>query len=206
MRKKKEELLSQIGRVIKTCHGCRLWRTANHAVPGEGSANAKVMFIGEGPGYHEDKLGRPFVGRAGNLLDHLLVQNGLKRDDVFITNVVKHRPSENRAPMKDEARACVPYLQQQIKIINPKVVVPLGRSAMEIFIKGKLISDVHGQAYKVGNRVVFPIYHPAAALRSKTVLEILEKDFRNLPEIISGELTPRELEVKSDNENQLKLV
>lgn len=206
MRKKKEELLSQIDQVIKTCHGCRLWRTANHAVPGEGSADAKVMFIGEGPGYHEDKLGQPFVGRAGNLLNQLLAQNGLKRNDVFITNVVKHRPPGNRAPMKDEVRACIPYLQQQIKVIKPKVIVPLGRSAMEIFIKGKLISDAHGQAYKVGNMVVFPIYHPAAALRSKTVLEILEKDFRNLPKIISGELTPRELEVKSDNENQLKLV
>lgn len=204
--KKKEELLSQIDKVVKTCHKCRLWRTATHAVPGEGSPNAKVMFIGEGPGYHEDKLGRPFVGRAGKLLDQLLVANGLKRQDVFITNVVKHRPPDNRAPMKDEARACMPYLLQQIKVINPEVIVPLGRSALEIFLKNTLISEAHGVPYKNGNRVIFPLYHPAAALRSQSVMKILEKDFSNLSKVVKGELKPKELEIENGDKNQLKLI
>lgn len=206
MSNKKEEFLGQIERVVKSCHGCRLWRTATHAVPGEGNSNAQIMFVGEGPGYHEDKLGRPFVGRAGSLLDRLLLQNKLRREDVFITNVVKHRPPDNRAPMKDEIRACLPYVLQQIKVINPKVLVPLGRSAMEIFVKDKLISDVHGKAFRVGNRIVFPLYHPAAALRSTSVLRILERDFRNLPKIMRGDLLPAEIEIKIRDKNQMKLI
>jgi len=164
------------------------------------------MFVGEGPGYHEDKLGRPFVGRAGSLLDRLLLQNKFRREDVFITNVVKHRPPDNRPPMKDEVRACLPYILQQIKVINPKILVPLGRSAMEIFVKDKLISDVHGKAFRVGNRIVFPLYHPAAALRSTSVLRILERDFRDLPKILRGDLLPAEIEIKVRDKNQMKLI
>lgn len=203
---KNVELLTQIDRVISTCHNCRLWRTANHAVPGEGSGVAKIMFVGEGPGYHEDKLGRPFVGRAGNLLDRLLLKNGLRREEVFITNVVKHRPPENRAPMKDEVRSCLPYLLQQIRIINPKVIVPLGLSALGVFIKDKSISELHGHPLKIGNRIILPLFHPAAALRSGSVLKILEKDFRDLPKILRGELVAQELEVKNKDKNQLKLI
>lgn len=204
--KKKEEFLAQIDKVVRTCHKCRLWRTANHAVPGEGNANTKVMFIGEGPGYHEDKLGKPFVGRAGKLLDQLLLKNGLRRADVFITNVVKHRPPDNRAPMKDEARACMVYLLQQIKVIKPKIIVPLGRTALEIFLKDTLISESHGVPYKNGSRVIFPLYHPAAALRSKSIMETLAKDFKNLPKIIRGELEPQEVEIENGDKNQLKLI
>jgi len=203
---KNKELLGQLERVIATCHNCRLWRGATHAVPGEGNASAKVMFVGEAPGFNEDKLGRPFVGRAGELLDRLLVRNGFKRDEVFITNVVKHRPPENRGPMKDEVRACLPYLLQQIQIVNPKVLIPLGRYALEVFIKDKPISEIHGQAYKIGSRVIFPLYHPAAALRSAAVARIFEKDFRDLPKVIRGELATRELEVVSRDKNQLKLI
>ena len=203
---KKEELLVQIDRVVKTCHNCRLWRGATHAVPGEGNPNAAVMFVGEGPGYHEDKLGRPFVGRAGSLLDRLLSKNGIPRGEVFIANAVKHRPPDNRAPMKDEIRACLPYLMQQIKVINPKVIVPLGRSALEVFLKEKTISDVHGKGFKVGNRVVFPLYHPAAALRSTSVLQILERDFKDLLKILHGDIIPMEIEVKSRDKNQMKLI
>ncbi|GMR19124.1 MAG: type-4 uracil-DNA glycosylase [Patescibacteria group bacterium] len=204
--RKKKELLSQIDRAVRTCHKCRLWRTAIHAVPGEGRVEAKVMFIGEGPGYHEDKLGRPFVGRAGQLLDRLLSRSGMKRADVFITNVVKHRPPENRAPMKDEVRACLPYLLQQIKVINPEVIVPLGRSALEIFIKDTPIGEARGRAYRIGDQIFFPLYHPAAALRSTSVMNILEKDFSDLPKLLRGELDPQELEGKSKDENQLKLI
>jgi len=206
MASKKEELLAQIDRAVKTCHGCRLWRTANHAVPGEGSPDATIMFVGEGPGYNEDKLGRPFVGRAGDLLDRLLSRNEIRREAVFITNVVKHRPPDNRAPMKDEVRACLPFLIQQIKVINPKVIVPLGRSALDIFLKDKLIGEMHGRGFKVGNRIVFPLYHPAAALRSPAVLRILEHDFRSLPKIIRGELAPIEIEVTNGDKNQMKLI
>jgi DNA polymerase len=206
MSSKKEELLAQIDRAVKTCHGCRLWRTATHAVPGEGSFKATIMFVGEGPGYHEDKLGRPFVGRAGSLLDRLLSRNEIRREEVFITNVVKHRPPDNRAPMKDEVRACLPFLIQQIKVINPKIIVPLGRSALEIFLKDKPIGEMHGQGFKLGNRVIFPLYHPAAALRSPAVLQILERDFRNLPKIMRGEILPKEIEIKSKDQNQMKLI
>uniref|UniRef100_A0A831YT91 Type-4 uracil-DNA glycosylase n=1 Tax=candidate division WWE3 bacterium TaxID=2053526 RepID=A0A831YT91_UNCKA len=206
MLSKKEEFLAQIGRVVKTCHNCRLWRGATHAVPGAGNPNAAIMFVGEGPGYHEDKLGLPFVGRAGNLLDRLLARNGIKREEVFITNVVKHRPPDNRAPMKDETRACLPYLLQQIKVIGPKVIVPLGRSALEVFLKDKTISDMHGRGFKVGNRIIFPLYHPAAALRSPSVLQILERDFRSLMEIMRGKTLPEEIEIKSKDKNQMKLI
>lgn len=206
MSNKKEEFLAQIERVVKTCQSCRLCRGATHAVPGEGNPSATIIFVGEGPGYHEDKLGRPFVGRAGSLLDRLLSKNGIPREEVFITNIVKHRPPDNRSPMKDETRACLPYLIQQIKVINPKVIVPLGRSALEVFLKEKMISDVHGRGFKVGNRIVFPLYHPAAALRSPSVLQILERDFRDLPKILRGELLPMEVEVKSRDKNQMKLV
>lgn len=206
MNSKKAELLAQIERAVQTCRGCRLWRTANHAVPGEGSPAAEIMFVGEGPGYHEDKLGRPFVGRAGSLLDRLLLRNGIRREAVFITNVVKHRPPENRAPMKDETRACLPFLMQQIKVINPKVLVPLGRSALEVFLKDKPISEVHGQAFKAGNRIIFPLYHPAAALRSTAVLRVMEHDFRGLPKILRGEITPREIEIANGDKNQMKLI
>ena len=164
------------------------------------------MFVGEGPGYHEDKLGRPFVGRAGSLLDRLLLRNEISREEVFITNVVKHRPPDNRAPMKDEARACLPFLIQQIKVINPKIIVTLGRSALEVFLKDKPIGEMHGQGFKLGNRVIFPLYHPAAALRSPAVLQILERDFRNLPKIMRGEILPKEIEIKSKDINQMKLI
>lgn len=204
--KQKKELLAQLNRVIKKCHNCRLWRTATNAVPGEGNAKAKVMFIGEAPGFNEDKLARPFVGRAGQLLDNLLINVGLRREDVYITNVVKHRPPKNRGPNKDEIRACLPYLQRQIQIINPKVVVPLGRYALETFIKDQPISKIHGQAFKVGERIVLPLYHPAAALRSGAVLQDLEKDFARLPKVLRGEIKPRELEIKNKDENQLKLI
>src|SRR3990172_13105125 len=126
----KAVVLNPISEKIANCRRCNLWKEATHSVPGEGNPSSKVVFIGEGPGYNEDKLGRPFVGRAGVLLDRLLSRNEIRREEVFITNVVKHRPPENRAPMKDEVRACLPFLIQQIKVINPKVIVPLGRSAL----------------------------------------------------------------------------
>lgn len=203
--KPKEELLAQLDKVVKSCHNCRLWRTATNAVPGEGTAKAAVMLIGEAPGYHEDQLARPFVGRAGQLLDSLLAKVGLSREDVYITNIVKHRPPDNRGPNKDEIRACLPYLLRQIQIINPKIVVPLGRYALEVFIKERPISKIHGQSFKVGERIILPLYHPAAALRSGVVLRDLEKDFAKLPQLLVGAIKPQVLEIKNKDENQLQL-
>lgn len=202
----KKALLDQLDKVVGQCRKCRLWRTASHPVPGEGSKDAMIMFIGEAPGFHEDKSGRPFVGRAGQLLDKLLSRIGLRREDVFITNVLKHRPPDNRGPNKDEIRTCLPYLQRQIQIINPKVIVPLGRYALEIFVKDQTITKTHGQALKVGERTIFPVYHPAAALRSRAVLGELEKDFAKLPLIIRGEIKPTVLENDTGDKNQLKLI
>jgi uracil-DNA glycosylase family 4 len=202
----RSEILLQLNKVIKNCHECRLWRTAALAVPGEGSSLAKIMFVGEAPGYHEDQTGRPFVGRAGHLLESLLANVGLSRDDVFISNVVKHRPPANRAPNKDEVRACLPYLLQQIKTVNPKIIVPLGRSALEVFIKDKGIGELHGKVFKVGDRIIFPLYHPAAALRSTSVMKDLEKGFAKLPAVIKGEVEFDELDDKKAEDGQLKLV
>jgi len=203
--KSRKELLVQLDRVVGKCRKCRLWRTATKPVPGEGNPEAAVMFIGEAPGFHEDQTGRPFVGRAGRLLDKLLARAGLDRKSVYIANVVKHRPPGNRAPNKDEIRACLPYLLRQVQIISPRVVVPLGRLAMEVFIKDRQISKVHGQLFEAGGRLVFPLYHPAAGLRSGAVLRDLERDFAKLPRVIAGELKPQPLGVANGDENQLQL-
>lgn len=130
---------------------------------------------------------------------------GLRREEVYITNVVKHRPPDNRGPNKDEIRACLPYLLRQIQIINPKIIVPLGRFALEVFIKDQPISKIHGQPFKVGERIVLPLYHPAAALRSSLVLQDLKQDFMRLPKALAGEIHPQVLEVKNKDENQLQL-
>ncbi|MCL5003823.1 MAG: uracil-DNA glycosylase [Patescibacteria group bacterium] len=176
----KDEILKKIEQAVVTCKKCRLYRTANHAVPGEGSLNAKIVFVGEAPGYNEDVQGRPFVGRAGNLLDTLLRNIGLKRQDVWIGNIIKHRPPDNRDPMVDELRACRPFLADQVRAINPKVIVTLGRFAMAEYLPEAKISEVHGQAFRVGEHVVIPLYHPAAALRSESVLRDLKEDFRKI--------------------------
>ena len=141
------------------------FREAN-LVFGEGDINCEVMFIGEGPGYNEDRLKRPFVGRAGQLLDELIKGIGWKRENVYITNIVKRRPPENRDPLPDEIEAYKPYLTRQIEIIDPKVIVALGRFAMNYFMPDAKITRDHGRLFRVGERLMFPIYHPAAALRS----------------------------------------
>ena len=176
----KEELLAQIEKAVKGCHKCRLYRTATKAVPGIGNPSSRIIFVGEAPGFNEDQQGLPFVGRAGRLLDDLLADIGLKRSNVWIGNVIKHRPPENRDPMVDEIRACKPYIVDQIKAINPKIIVTLGRFAMDIFLPDAKISEVHGKPFRVSRRLVFPLYHPAAALRSESVLRELKNDFRKL--------------------------
>ncbi len=166
---------------VKACQLCRLAKTRTNAVPGEGNSRAEVMFIGEGPGYHEDRQGRPFVGAAGKFLEELLAIAGLDRRSVYITNVVKCRPPNNRDPMPDEIAVCDPYLERQIALINPRVIVTLGRYSMARFFPGEKISQVHGTARVAGGRMCVAMYHPAAGLHQGSLADIIRVDFRKLP-------------------------
>lgn len=176
--------IEHIAAAVRTCTKCSLAGTRSHAVPGEGSESPSIMFIGEGPGANEDQQGRPFVGRAGKLLDELLGVVPLRRSDVYITNVVKCRPPENRDPLPEEVSACWPYLEAQISLLKPHVIAPLGRHAMNRFLPDTRISDQHGRATVWRDIVVFPLYHPAAALRSTTLRQTLENDIRRLPDAV----------------------
>ncbi len=177
--------LEELVAAVRTCTRCALHSGRTHAVPGEGPADATVMFIGEGPGFHEDRQGRPFVGSAGKFLEDLLASIGLKREQVYITNVVKCRPPGNRDPLPDELQACKPYLDRQIELICPKVIVTLGRYSMYRYFPGQSISRIHGQARQVGNTLVVPMLHPAAALHQPQWKATIEMDFKKLPAIIA---------------------
>jgi uracil-DNA glycosylase family 4 len=176
--------LEQVASEVRPCTKCDLCRTRTHAVPGAGNPAARVMFVGEGPGYNEDQQGLPFVGQAGKYLDELLGIAGLKRPDVFITNVVKCRPPSNRDPLPDEIAACSEYLERQMNLIDPALIVTLGRFSMARWFPSDRISKIHGQERRFGNRMVMPMYHPAAALRTGTVKQMIEQDFARLPEVI----------------------
>jgi DNA polymerase len=149
-----EETLDKIAQEVSVCTDCTLHKTRKRAVPGEGPANAEIMFIGEGPGFHENEQGRPFVGAAGRFLDNLLAQAGVTRADFFISNVVKCRPPDNRDPQADELAACDRYLERQIEAIDPSIIVTLGRFSMKKFLKSAKISQVHGEMHKIGGRYV----------------------------------------------------
>jgi DNA polymerase len=180
-----DEELKQVAQEVSVCTRCNLHFSRKIAVPGEGPANAEIMFIGEGPGFYENEQGRPFVGAAGKFLDELLEKIGMKRSDVFITNVVKCRPPGNRDPEAGEIEACNAYLERQIQAISPKVIVTLGRYSMGRFLPNAKISDVHGQAMNVKGRLIVAMYHPAAALHQQSLKPTLEKDFSRLPELIA---------------------
>lgn len=182
----KEARLLEIAKEIVVCPRCELSRTRTKAVPGEGNPNARIMLIGEGPGWHEDQQGRPFVGNAGKFLNELLAIAGVKREDVFITNVVKCRPPGNRDPLPDEIAACAPYyLDRQIETIDPDVIVTLGRFSMARWFPGERISKIHGQPKKVGKRLIVPMYHPAAALHQSALRGAIEEDFAKLPKFLA---------------------
>jgi DNA polymerase len=153
-------------------------------VPGTGNPNAEIMFIGEAPGFHEDRQGVPFVGAAGQFLNEMLEKIGFKRDEVFITNVVKSRPPGNRDPLPDEIAACAPYLDEQLEIIQPKLVVTLGRFSMGRWFPGERISRIHGQPRRFGKLTVVPMYHPAAALHQTSLRATVEADMLKLPAIL----------------------
>lgn len=179
-----EETLAQIAKEVTVCTNCALHHSRKKSVPGEGPAAAEIMFIGEGPGFHENEQGRPFVGAAGKFLDQLLAQAGVTRADVWIGNVVKCRPPENRDPQPDELAACNEYLERQIQAIDPSIIVTLGRFSMNKFFSGAKISAVHGQMKKVGDRYVIAMFHPAAALHQAALKPAILADFAKLPELL----------------------
>ncbi|MDP2673834.1 MAG: uracil-DNA glycosylase [Dehalococcoidia bacterium] len=176
--------LEELHQRIASCPDCDLCRTRTHAVPGEGPPNAEVLFVGEAPGFYEDQQARPFVGPAGRFLDELIASIGLRRDQVFITNVVKCRPPNNRDPLPGEIDACRKHLQRQIELIQPRIIVSLGRYSLAWFFPRDAISKVHGQA-KVRDGVYFmPMYHPAAALHAGNMRKVIEEDFRKIPAVL----------------------
>jgi len=202
--------LNQIAAEVKSCQLCPLYKTATNPVPGNGNANAEILFIGEAPGFNEDQQGIPFCGAAGNLLNQLLLMVGLKREEVFVGNILKHRPPENREPQLDEIAVCTPFLKRQILIIKPKLIVTLGRFSMNYFIPNAYISTVHGKLKEIiwegVNLFVFPIYHPAAALRNGQMMTALKEDFKRIPEVIkqaketpSAPLPPPKEETKQES-------
>lgn len=179
-----DEILARIAKEISTCQKCALHHSRKKSVPGEGPADAEIMLIGEGPGFHENEQGRPFVGAAGHLLDELLAQAGLKRTDVWIGNVVKCRPPGNRDPLPEELASCNEHLERQIAAINPKIIITLGRFSMNKFMPGAKISAVHGQMRRVGDRFVIAMFHPAAALHQPTMKPAILHDFAQLPGLL----------------------
>lgn len=185
----KKKLLDQVAADITKANICPdLAKQAKHLVPGDGNPDADIVFIGEAPGKNEDEHGIPFIGAAGKFLNEMLADIGLKRGDIFITNIVKYRPPNNRDPLPDEKKAFWPYMVRQLEIIQPKVVVTLGRHSMEYFLPDQKISQIHGQpvGVKVGNIkvTILPLYHPAAAIYNRKLKQTLIDDFNKLPAII----------------------
>ncbi len=173
---------------MRSCTNCALHSGRTKAVPGSGSSAAQILIIGEGPGFYEDQQGVPFVGRSGKLLDELLSNVPLSREDVFITNVVKCRPPDNRDPLPVEVVACRPYLERQIELLNPRVVVTLGRHSMLRFYPEGKISQDHGKILRWEDRILFPLYHPAAGLRNPAIKRDLQADVLKLPEAIQASI------------------
>jgi uracil-DNA glycosylase len=176
--------LEQLYRRVANCTDCGLCNTRTQAVPGEGPSDAEIMFVGEGPGFHEDQQARPFVGPAGRLLEDLLSTAGLRRSDVYITNVVKCRPPNNRDPMPTEIDACRLHLEQQIGFIKPKLIVTLGRYSLAWFFPRDSISKVHGHLRRQNGTYFLHMYHPAAALHAGNLRKTIEDDFRKIPQAL----------------------
>lgn len=182
--------LTEINEQIRSCKKCGLCKTRTNSVPGSGDINADIMFIGEGPGKNEDLKGEPFIGAAGKFLDELLNGIGLKRSDTFITNIVKCRPPKNRDPEPDEVKACYSYLEKQVAIIKPKLIILLGRHAMYRFLPRNLkISEIHGEPVEhkgiaTEKQIYLPMYHPAFALYNGSYRAILHKDFAKIPKLL----------------------
>ena len=186
------EQLTDLNRRVASCTACPLHVGRTQTVPGDGDLHADLLFMGEAPGFHEDRQGRPFVGQAGRLLDQLLTEIGLSRADVFVANMVKCRPPNNRDPEPTETATCRPFLDEQIGGIRPKLIVTLGRIATQAFLPGATISRTHGKAARAGAFLIYPVYHPAAALRQGSLLRVLREDFRRIPELVAAAERPAE--------------
>jgi DNA polymerase len=199
--------LTDLAAQIRTCTRCPLHQSRTNAVPGEGPEHAEIMFIGEAPGFYEDQQGRPFVGQAGKYLEELLGKITLRRDQVAIYNVIKCRPPQNRDPLPEELEACRVYLDQQIALIRPKVIVTISRFAMARFFPDKKISQIHGSAKRFDEYVIVPMYHPAAALHQPSLKPVLEADFKKLPGYIRdlARIEPAAEEEKKEEPKQLSL-
>lgn len=200
------EILQQVAQEVAVCEKCGLFKSRKKSVPGEGPAQTEIMLIGEGPGFYENEQGRPFVGPSGKFLAELLQTAGLIRSEVFIGNVVKCRPPENRDPLPDELAACRPYLERQIAAINPRVIITLGRFSMANFMPGVKISAVHGKPHWMGERLIVPMFHPAAALHQPALRDAVVADFTRLPHILEEarqgppQARPKESQVKEMRE------
>ncbi|MEW6231377.1 MAG: uracil-DNA glycosylase [Chloroflexota bacterium] len=193
--------LSQIADEIAACTACALSRSRTRTVPGEGPDSPSLLFVGEAPGWHEDQQARPFVGPAGRFLEELLASIGLKRDQVWIGNIVKCRPPDNRDPLPDEINACAHFLERQIALLRPKVLVTLGRYSLARFFPGEIISRAHGRPKKQQGIIYFAMYHPAAALHQPSLRRTIEEDMKKIPALLESwdriaEAQPEEPPVK----------
>ena len=194
--------LTELNAEIENCHNCELARHRTKVVPGEGPENAALFFIGEAPGWHEDQAGRPFVGPAGQFLEQLIGMIGLKRSQVFIANVIKCRPPDNRDPLPGEIQACSKWLDRQLELIKPKVVVTLGRHSMARYFPGESISKMHGRDRRIGNAIYFAMYHPAAALHQTSLRKVIEADILKLPTVLAE---AKAIEAEKERPAQLNL-
>ena len=177
--------LTELYKEVAVCRRCDLYKIATKAVPGEGPESAEIMFIGEGPGWNEDQQGRPFVGAAGKFLDQLFASIGLTREQVYIANVVKHRPPNNREPLPTEISACSLWLDRQIEIVRPRLIVTLGRHSMARYFPNKTISKIHGTSEKRDGIIYFAMYHPAAALHQQSLRYEIEQDMLKIPALLA---------------------
>jgi len=196
--------LTEFYEEIANCERCILSQARKNTVPGEGPEDPEIMFIGEGPGFHEDQQGRPFVGSAGRFLEELLEDIGLRREEVYICNVIKCRPPGNRDPLPEEIDACKPYLDRQIELLSPRMIVTLGRFSMERYFPGAKISHIHGQPRKVGGIIYYPMYHPAAALHQPKWRQVVKEDMSKIPQVLAEADRIAEMELPQDAE-QLSL-
>jgi uracil-DNA glycosylase len=191
--------LSELNQQIALCQKCEIAKHRTKVVPGEGPENADIMFIGEAPGWNEDQQGRPFVGQAGQFLDKLIASINLKRDQVFIANVIKCRPPDNRDPLPTEIQNCRPWLDNQILLLKPKMIVTLGRYSMAPYFPGKSISKVHGTAIKKDGIIYFAMYHPAAALHQGSLRKDIEADMLRIPKVLAEAVEVEEVKPKTEN-------
>lgn len=204
-----QSTLIDIATEIKNCQKCRLCQKRTNTVPGNGDPGSELVFVGEGPGKNEDLQGIPFVGAAGKYLDKLLASIGLSRPQIFITNIVKCRPPDNRDPLPDEISTCSPYLNRQLQLLRPKIIITLGRHAMNFFLPNLKISSAHGQPKRFQGQVYLPLYHPAAGLYNPATRTDIDSDFLKIPAIlqkIKQEEIKKQQEAEIKSAEQLKLL